>query len=36
MNIKLGKMNSDFIVFLLGVLIGMIAEWLYKSIENEL
>lgn len=29
-------MNDDFIVFLLGVLIGMIIEWLYNSIKNEL
>ena len=29
-------MNDNFIVFLLGVLIGMIAEWLYNSVNNEL
>ena len=29
-------MNDDFIVFLLGVLIGMFIEWLYNSIKNEL
>lgn len=29
-------MNSDFIVFLLGVMIGMFMEWLYNEIMNEL
>ena len=29
-------MTDDFIVFLLGVLIGMIIEWLYNKIKNEL
>lgn len=29
-------MNDDFIIFLLGVMIGMIIEWLYNKIMNEL
>lgn len=29
-------MNSDFIIFLLGVLIGMIIEYLYNKIKDVL